>query len=205
MLRRSSGERRVRRQGWMDRDTVGIFHLRFPSVSCAAPLNCGGCPICRPARWQTTANSRVSRSSSPPMRDSAIVLSCEDDRLCRFKQLRSARARAGLARRYPSNMDRDSSRQRLHAVLLRDKLTGPGRPWRRLDVVEETGSTNADLLARAAAGENIDGAVLLAEYQSAGRGRHGRSWSTPPRSQIALSVGSASAPCPTRHGAGCPC
>ena len=32
-------------------------------------------------------------------------------------------------------------------------------------------------------------AVLLAEYQTAGRGRHGRSWSTPPRSQIALSVG----------------
>ena len=86
-------------------------------------------------------------------------------------------------------MDRDSSRQRLRATSLRDKLTGPGRPWRRLDVVEETGSTNADLLARAAAGEDIDGAVLLAEYQSAGRGRHGRSWSTPPRSQIALSVG----------------
>ena len=95
----------------------------------------------------------------------------------------------GLARRYPSNMDRDSSRQRLRATSLRDELTGPGRPWRRLDVVEETGSTNADLLARAAEGENIDGAVLLAEHQSAGRGRHGRSWSTPPRSQIALSVG----------------
>ena len=86
-------------------------------------------------------------------------------------------------------MDRDSSRQRLRATSLRDKLTGPGRPWRRLDVVEETGSTNADLLARAAEGENIDGAVLLAEHQSAGRGRHGRSWTTPPRSQIALSVG----------------
>ena len=61
-------------------------------------------------------------------------------------------------------------------------------PW-RIDVVEETGSTNADLLARAAAGEDIDGAVLIAESQTAGRGRHGRSWSTPPRSQIALSVG----------------
>ena len=62
-------------------------------------------------------------------------------------------------------------------------------PWRRIDVVEETGSTNADLLARAAAGEDIDGAVLIAESQTAGRGRHGRSWSTPPRSQVALSVG----------------
>jgi BirA family biotin operon repressor/biotin-[acetyl-CoA-carboxylase] ligase len=62
-------------------------------------------------------------------------------------------------------------------------------PWRRIDVVTETGSTNADLLARAAAGEDIDGAVLIAGSQTSGRGRHGRSWSTPPRSQVALSVG----------------
>ncbi len=61
--------------------------------------------------------------------------------------------------------------------------------WRRIDVVEETGSTNADLLARAAAGEDIDGVVLVAESQTAGRGRHGRSWLTPPGSQIALSAG----------------
>ncbi|MCV7178504.1 biotin--[acetyl-CoA-carboxylase] ligase [Mycolicibacterium sphagni] len=60
---------------------------------------------------------------------------------------------------------------------------------RRVDVVDTTGSTNADLLARHAAGEDIRGAVLLAEHQSAGRGRHGRSWSAPPRSQIALSIG----------------
>ena len=86
-------------------------------------------------------------------------------------------------------MGGDCSRQRLRDVLLRQKLTGPGRPWRRLDVVDETGSTNADLLARAAAGEDIDGAVLIAESQTAGRGRHGRSWSTPPGSQIALSAG----------------
>jgi BirA family transcriptional regulator, biotin operon repressor / biotin---[acetyl-CoA-carboxylase] ligase len=61
-------------------------------------------------------------------------------------------------------------------------------PW-RIDTVDETGSTNADLLARATAGEDIDGAVLIAEAQTAGRGRHGRSWSTPPGSQIALSAG----------------
>ncbi|OBK73294.1 biotin--[acetyl-CoA-carboxylase] ligase [Mycobacterium sp. 1274761.0] len=61
-------------------------------------------------------------------------------------------------------------------------------PW-RIDHVDETGSTNADLLARAAAGEDIDGAVLIADSQTAGRGRHGRSWSTPPGSQIALSAG----------------
>jgi BirA family biotin operon repressor/biotin-[acetyl-CoA-carboxylase] ligase len=64
-------------------------------------------------------------------------------------------------------------------------------PVRRIDVVETTGSTNADLLARHASGEDIRGAVLLAEHQSAGRGRNGRSWSAPPRSQIALSIGVA--------------
>lgn len=63
-----------------------------------------------------------------------------------------------------------------------------GTAWRRVDVVEETGSTNADLVARAAS-EDIAGAVLLAEHQRAGRGRHGRSWSAPPRSQIAMSFG----------------
>ena len=65
----------------------------------------------------------------------------------------------------------------------------PPNPWRRIDIVEETGSTNADLLARAAAGEDIDGSVLIAESQTAGRGRHGRTWSTPPGSQVALSAG----------------
>jgi BirA family biotin operon repressor/biotin-[acetyl-CoA-carboxylase] ligase len=58
-----------------------------------------------------------------------------------------------------------------------------------VDVVDETGSTNADLVARAGRGEDIAGAVLLAEHQTAGRGRHGRSWSAAPRSQISMSVG----------------
>ncbi len=66
---------------------------------------------------------------------------------------------------------------------------GPDRLLRQLDVVESTGSTNADLLARHGAGEDVAGMVLVAEHQSAGRGRHGRSWSTPERSQIALSIG----------------
>ncbi len=80
-------------------------------------------------------------------------------------------------------------RSPLDAPALRSALAGPGRPWRRLDVVGETGSTQADLLDRAAAGEDIDGVVLLAEHQTCGRGRHGRHWSAPPRTQLALSVG----------------
>ncbi|MFV0495424.1 biotin--[acetyl-CoA-carboxylase] ligase [Mycobacterium sp.] len=72
---------------------------------------------------------------------------------------------------------------------LRAEVLSGSAYWRRLDVVPQTGSTNADLLARAAAGEDIDGAVLIAEYQSAGRGRRGRTWSATPRSQLTLSTG----------------
>ncbi|CAJ1501943.1 biotin--[acetyl-CoA-carboxylase] ligase [[Mycobacterium] kokjensenii] len=79
---------------------------------------------------------------------------------------------------------------------LRARLIGP-HGWRAVDVVAETGSTNADLLARAAAGEDIDGAVLLAEHQTAGRGRHGRRWEAPARSQLSLSVGIAADDVPT--------
>ncbi|WP_024441477.1 biotin--[acetyl-CoA-carboxylase] ligase [Mycobacterium sp. UM_WGJ] len=85
----------------------------------------------------------------------------------------------------------------LDVAALRAGLTGPDGPWRVVDVVDETGSTNADLLARAAAGEDIDGAVLLAEHQMAGRGRHGRHWSAPAYSQLALSVGVAADTVPT--------
>lgn len=59
-------------------------------------------------------------------------------------------------------------------------------PWvvRR---VEATGSTNADLLAAAAAGAP-EGSALVADHQRAGRGRLGRQWLTPPGSALAVSV-----------------
>ncbi len=81
----------------------------------------------------------------------------------------------------------------LDEAALRAELIGAGLGWRRLDVVERTGSTNADLLARAASGTggaaDVAGAVLIAEHQTAGRGRHGRGWSAGPRAQITMSVG----------------
>lgn len=63
-----------------------------------------------------------------------------------------------------------------------------GDSW-RVEVVAETGSTNADLVARAQAGENVAGVALFTEDQTEGRGRQGRSWSAVPRSQILVSVG----------------
>ena len=83
--------------------------------------------------------------------------------------------------------ERDQLRPPLDEAGLRAEAIELG--WRQLDVVEQTGSTNADLLARAASGVDIDGAVLIAEHQTDGRGRHGRSWSASPRAQVTMSVG----------------
>ncbi|MCW2630594.1 MAG: birA, biotin-(acetyl-CoA-carboxylase) ligase [Mycobacterium sp.] len=65
--------------------------------------------------------------------------------------------------------------------------------------MDETGSTNSDLLARAAAGEDIDRVVLIAEHQTAGRGRMGRSWLAAARAQITLSVGVRPGDVPIHH------
>jgi BirA family biotin operon repressor/biotin-[acetyl-CoA-carboxylase] ligase len=61
--------------------------------------------------------------------------------------------------------------------------------WGPIDVVATTGSTNADLLARAAAEpEAGEGQVLLAEEQTAGRGRLGRTWTSVPGAALTFSV-----------------
>jgi BirA family transcriptional regulator, biotin operon repressor / biotin---[acetyl-CoA-carboxylase] ligase len=86
-------------------------------------------------------------------------------------------------------MHRDQLRVPLDAASLREALTEHDLPWRQLDVVAETGSTNADLLARAAAGDDIDGAVFIAEHQTSGRGRAGRTWLGAPSALITMSVG----------------
>jgi len=55
-----------------------------------------------------------------------------------------------------------------------------------VEVVRETGSTNADLLARAAL---LDAPLLLvAEHQTAGRGRAGRSWLSSPEGSLTFSL-----------------
>ena len=52
---------------------------------------------------------------------------------------------------------------------------------------EEVGSTNADLLALAADGA-VEGLVLVADHQTAGRGRLDRRWEALPGSSLLVSV-----------------
>jgi BirA family biotin operon repressor/biotin-[acetyl-CoA-carboxylase] ligase len=75
----------------------------------------------------------------------------------------------------------------LRVTALRHELLTTGGFWRDVCVVTETGSTNADLLAQAASGAP-EGLVLVAETQTAGRGRQGRSWVSPPRAALTFSV-----------------
>jgi BirA family biotin operon repressor/biotin-[acetyl-CoA-carboxylase] ligase len=82
----------------------------------------------------------------------------------------------------------DLDRPPLGAAALRRALVRPGGLWSELDVVQRTGSTNSDLVGRAANGTAAEGAVLVAEEQSAGRGRLDRRWTAPARSGLFFSV-----------------
>jgi BirA family transcriptional regulator, biotin operon repressor / biotin---[acetyl-CoA-carboxylase] ligase len=79
------------------------------------------------------------------------------------------------------------SRPPLDAGGLLAALTADGSLWRSLEVVDEVGSTNAELLAAAAA-DAPEGTVLVAEHQAAGRGRLERTWTSPPRAGLTVSL-----------------
>ncbi|MFE2382259.1 biotin--[acetyl-CoA-carboxylase] ligase [Streptomyces misionensis] len=82
----------------------------------------------------------------------------------------------------------DLDRPPLNATALRRALVREGGLWSGLEVVQRTGSTNDDLVSRVAAGPVPEGAVLVAEEQTTGKGRLDRRWSAPPRSGLFVSV-----------------
>lgn len=55
-----------------------------------------------------------------------------------------------------------------------------------LDIVDNIDSTNSELLRRETPAQGI--AALFAEHQTGGRGRQGRTWASPPGSNLYLSV-----------------
>ncbi|MFF1318998.1 biotin--[acetyl-CoA-carboxylase] ligase [Streptomyces sp. KS_5] len=82
----------------------------------------------------------------------------------------------------------DLERPPLNIAALRRGLVREGGLWRRVEVVERTGSTNTDLVDLATAGKAEEGTILVAEEQTAGRGRLDRNWTAPPRSGLFFSV-----------------
>ncbi|MFC7868528.1 biotin--[acetyl-CoA-carboxylase] ligase [Streptomyces murinus] len=93
----------------------------------------------------------------------------------------------------------DLDRPPLNATALRRALVREGGLWSGLEVVQRTGSTNNDLVARAAAGPVAEGTVLVAEEQTTGKGRLDRRWSAPPRSGLFVSVLLRPAEVPVHH------
>ena len=81
----------------------------------------------------------------------------------------------------------DAERPPLDSVALTKQVVRPGGLWSEVLVVARTGSTNTDCAARARAGAP-EGLVLAAEEQTAGRGRLGRTWLSPPRAALTFSV-----------------
>lgn len=99
----------------------------------------------------------------------------------RFSEGRSSAGSAAGSSRFS-----DLERPPLNAAALRRGLVGEGGGlYTSLEVVPATGSTNSDLAARA---DGPEGAVLIAEEQTAGRGRLDRTWTAPARSGLFFSV-----------------
>ncbi len=81
----------------------------------------------------------------------------------------------------------DLERPPLREAALRRALLVPGGFWTDLRVVAETGSSNADV-GEAARNGTPEGLVIVAERQTAGRGRMGRHWESPARAGLTVSV-----------------
>lgn len=67
-----------------------------------------------------------------------------------------------------------------------ERIASLSRAGVAVEVVPETGSTNADLLARAS--QLAEPVLLVAEHQTAGRGRAGRSWLSSSENSLTFSL-----------------
>jgi BirA family biotin operon repressor/biotin-[acetyl-CoA-carboxylase] ligase len=81
---------------------------------------------------------------------------------------------------------KDLRRPPLDVASLSAALTRSGALWREVEVLEASPSTNAVVADRARRGAG-EGLVVVAEHQTAGRGRLDRVWTTPPRAALTFS------------------
>jgi BirA family transcriptional regulator, biotin operon repressor / biotin---[acetyl-CoA-carboxylase] ligase len=68
-----------------------------------------------------------------------------------------------------------------------NRVLAGGPVWHEVRVEDSVGSTNAEVAAAARDGA-VEGLVVVAEHQHAGRGRLDRSWSSPPRAGVLMSA-----------------
>lgn len=87
----------------------------------------------------------------------------------------------------PSARPADRQPPPLNARLLSDRLVAPGGLWTDIRSVAVTGSTNADVMRLAQAGAP-EGVVVAAGWQTEGRGRQGRGWSSEPGAALMFSL-----------------
>ncbi|MDP9824222.1 biotin--[acetyl-CoA-carboxylase] ligase [Nocardioides massiliensis] len=92
----------------------------------------------------------------------------------------------------------DLDRPPLDRDALHEALTRGASLWRRVDLHEAAGSTNA-LAAAAARDGEAEGLVVVADHQTAGRGRLDRVWTTPPGTALTFSVLLTPAPVPAER------
>jgi len=83
-----------------------------------------------------------------------------------------------------------AARSPLDAAALASVLLAPRGPLARVEVVATSGSTNVDLVSAATARPDAwpTPALLVADHQTAGRGRAGRTWETPARAALTSSL-----------------
>ncbi len=107
-----------------------------------------------------------------------------------WQQVRALSALTGAIEAAPGRGYRlHSAVELLDARRIRGAIDPAARPLlRRLDVRFITDSTNQRLLEEAAP-DGVHGHAVLAEYQTAGRGRQGRDWFAPLGAGLCLSLG----------------
>jgi len=81
----------------------------------------------------------------------------------------------------------DLDRPPLPAAALEHTLHAGSALWREVRILAETGSTNVEAAAAARTGAP-EGLVVVAEHQTAGRGRLDRAWTVPPRAGLTFTV-----------------
>ncbi len=125
------------------------------------------------------------RAASTPLSGEDIASRLGISRAAVFKHVETLRTRGyAIDAEHAQGYVLAGTPDRLDATELGRHLTGP---WRTIDWHAETDSTQRVARDRARAGA-AEGTIVIAESQTAGRGRLGRTWHSPPGRNVYCSV-----------------